>query len=86
MHLLSRLLFTLIGIITKNLCCKTINEKYGAKSVIHFYIFSLFFGACILYSIWGISSEDLLFSIPNSFAWGFMFGSIDINPLKCNKD
>ncbi|SKC68659.1 hypothetical protein [Maledivibacter halophilus] len=86
MHLLLKILFAIVGLATKQLCCKALNEKYGAKSVKNFYIFSLFIGGYILYCIWGISSEDLLFSIPNSFAWGFMFGSIDINPLKCNKD
>lgn len=85
MHLLLRILFTMVGFVTKQLSCKALNEKYGAKSVKYFYIFSLFLGGNILFCIWGMSPKDLLFSIPNSFAWGFMFGYIDIESLEYNK-
>ena len=81
MIFLLRVLFTIVGLITKQISCKALNEKYGAKSVNHFYFFSLFLGGYILYNIWGISPNNLLFAIPNGFAWGFMMGFIDINPF-----
>lgn len=57
--LIVKILFTMVGFVTKQLSCKALNEKYGAKAFKYFYIFSIFLGGIILFCIWGMSPKDL---------------------------